>query len=141
MVGEVGVVANDDLAAVQVFGLKVLPIGGEDKFCAGLRSGGATLQGRKGICNCAIFSDLEVDVVGLKNAANIRFVGRAGSQALDRRGLVAESLQEREGELLGVERLLGKLGYGLFDLNGVQGFVLCFYRWLWSARCARYTHA
>ena len=67
MVGEVGVLANDDLAAVQVFGLKVLPIGGEDEFCTGFRRRRAGLERRKSRRDRAIFSDLEVDVVGLKN--------------------------------------------------------------------------
>ena len=120
MVGKVGIVTDDDLAAIQVFSLKVLSIGGEDEFCTGFRRRRASLERRKGLRDRAVFSDLEVDVVGLKNPANIQFVGRAGPQALDRRGLVAERLQEREGELFHVERLLGKLGYGFFDLNGVQ---------------------
>ena len=35
MIGEIGVVADDDFAARQVFGLKVLPIGGQDEFRLG----------------------------------------------------------------------------------------------------------
>src|SRR3954447_19838578 len=61
-----------------------------------------------------------MDVVGLKDAAQAGFVRLALAQALEGRFLVAEGLQEGERKLLGIERLLGKGGYGLLDLNGVH---------------------
>src|SRR3954452_2338516 len=61
-----------------------------------------------------------MDVVGLKDAAQVGFVRLALAQALEGRFLVAEGLQKSERKLLGIERLLGEGGYGFFDLNGVH---------------------
>jgi hypothetical protein len=61
-----------------------------------------------------------MDVVGLKDSAQVGPVRLALSQALEGRFLVAEGLQERERELAGVERPLGERRYGLFNLNGVH---------------------
>ncbi len=61
-----------------------------------------------------------MDVIGLKDAAKIGLVRLALAQPLDRRLLVAKGLQEREGKFPCVERLLGELGYGLFNLDGVH---------------------
>jgi hypothetical protein len=63
-----------------------------------------------------------VDVVGLKDAADVGLVRLALAQALNRRFLVPECFQEQIGELLGVERLLGERGYGLFNLDRVHRF-------------------
>ena len=65
-------------------------------------------------------SDGDMDVVGLKDAAQVGLVRLALAQALDRRFLVAEGLQEGERKLRGVKRLLGQGRDGLFDLNGVH---------------------
>jgi hypothetical protein len=49
-----------------------------------------------------------MDVVCLQDAAQIRFVRLALAQALERRLLIAEGLQEGEGELRRVKGLLRK---------------------------------
>ena len=61
-----------------------------------------------------------MDVVGLKNAAEVGLVRRTRAQPLDRRLLVAEGFEEGVREVLGVKRLLRQLRNGLFYLNGVQ---------------------
>ena len=61
-----------------------------------------------------------MDVVGLKDAAEVGLVRLALAQALERRFLVPEGLQEGERKFLGIERLLGQRGNGLFDLDGVH---------------------
>ena len=65
-------------------------------------------------------ADGDVDVVGLKNAAEVGLVRLALAEALEGRLLVAEGFEEREGELLRVERPLGQLRYRLFDLDSVH---------------------
>jgi len=62
-----------------------------------------------------------MDVVGLKDAAQVRLVRLALPQALEGRLLVAEGFQEREGELLPIERPLGQRGDRLLNLDGVHG--------------------
>lgn len=62
-----------------------------------------------------------MDVVSLEHPpSDIALVGRALAKLFDGRGFVAERFEELVGELLGVERLLEEIGYGLFDFNGVQ---------------------
>ena len=65
-------------------------------------------------------ADGDVDVVGLKDAAEIGLVRRAAAQALERGVLVPEGFEEANGKFLPVEGLLGQFGNGLFDLNGVH---------------------
>ena len=65
-------------------------------------------------------ADGDVDVVGLKDAAEVGLVRCACAQALDRRLLVAEGFQEGKRKLQPLERLLRQVGDGLFDLDGVQ---------------------
>ncbi len=64
--------------------------------------------------------DGDVDVVGLKDAAEVGLVRLALAQALDRRLLVAEGFEEREGELGRVERLLRQRRNGLFNFDRVH---------------------
>ena len=66
-----------------------------------------------------------MDVVGLEDTAQVGFVRFALAQALDRRLLVAEGCEEGEGELPGVERLLGERRYGFLDLDGVHFLLIC----------------
>ncbi len=61
-----------------------------------------------------------MDVVGLKDAAQVGLVRLALAQALEGRFLVAEGLQEGERKLPGVERPLGERRYGLLNLNSVH---------------------
>ena len=65
MIGEIGVGADDDLAARQVFGLEVLPIGGEHEFCLGAGGRRAGLQcGQRGRC-FACGAGLDVNMAAL----------------------------------------------------------------------------
>lgn len=63
-----------------------------------------------GFRDLARIADLEVDVIVLKNAADIGFVGRAAALSPDRGRLVAESFEECERELVHVERLIRECG-------------------------------
>ena len=74
----------------------------------------------------------DVDVVRLKDAAQVGLVRCARAQPLDRRLLVAEGLKEGERKLLSVKRLLRQRGNGFFDLNGVQ-LLARFFRMVSSA--------
>jgi hypothetical protein len=68
--------------------------------------------------SCAACGD--VNIVGLKNAANVGPVRGSGAQPLDRRFLVAESFEKGKRKILGVKRLLRQFRNGLFYLNRVQ---------------------
>ena len=63
-----------------------------------------------------------MDVIGLENATEVGLVRRARAQASDGGFLVAESFKEGIGEVRAVERLFRKVGYCLFNLDGVQLF-------------------
>jgi hypothetical protein len=61
-----------------------------------------------------------MDVVGLKDAAQVGPVRLALAQALEGGFLVPEGLEEGERKLLRIERLLRERRYGLLDLDGVH---------------------
>ncbi len=120
MIGEVWIVADHDLAAVQVFSLKLSAIGREDELRLGPRRRRAGPQRGQGLGDRAGGTSLDMDIAGLKHAADVGLVRRAGAQALDGGGLVAKRFQEGEGELTSVERCLCQRGDRLFDLNSVH---------------------
>lgn len=120
MIVEVSVVARDRLAGIEVFGLQPFAVCREGELRARLRCRGAFFERDKRICYRARFAHLDVDIAGLKDAAQIGFVRSAGAQPLDRRRLIPERLQEGIGKLLSVKGLLGKVRYGFFNLNGVH---------------------
>lgn len=120
VIGRIGIGAGNGVAGGDVLGLKVGAVGGKDELRLGLGGGRAGLEGRKGLSHLPFGAGLEVDVVGLKYAIEVRFVRRTYAQALDGRVLVAEREQERIGELVSVERQLGQRGYGFFDFDGVH---------------------
>ncbi len=64
--------------------------------------------------------DRDMDVVGLKDAAEVGLVRLALAQALEGGFLVAEGLQEEIRKLRGVEWPLGERGNGLLDFDGVH---------------------
>jgi len=72
MVGEIRVGAGDGLKAGQFFGLKGLPVGGEDEFGAGFCRGRAGAQGLEGFAHGATgfvwFAHRDMDVVALEHA-------------------------------------------------------------------------
>ena len=120
VIREVLVGAGDRLAARKVLGLEGFPVRREDEFGLGARGRRAGLQRGQSLRDLAWGSDGDVDVVGLEDAAKVGFVGLARAQALERRFLVAEGLQEGERELRRVERLLGQGRYCFFDLDSVH---------------------
>lgn len=71
--------------------------------------------------NLPLITDLDVDVVGLQEAADVGLVHRATAELLDRGGYVAERFQERVRELLCIKRLFGQGGNSLFDLGSIHG--------------------
>jgi hypothetical protein len=99
-----------------------LAIRGEDEFAlltAGRRAGA---QSGKGVCKLALLGCKNVNIASLEDAASdVGLIGVSAPKPLDGSRLVAESLQERVGKALRVERLLRQSGNGFFDLNGVHG--------------------
>ncbi len=65
-----------------------------------------------------------MDVVGLKDAAQVGLVRCARAQPLDGRLLVAEGFEEGERKLLSIKGLLSQRGNRFFDLNGVHGEIV-----------------
>ncbi len=120
MVREVLIGAGDGLAARQVLGLEVRSVGRQNELRLRLGGRRAGLQRGKRLRDLARRADGDVDVVGLKDAAQVGLVRCARAQPLDRRLLVAEGFKEGERKLCRVERLLSESRDGLFDLNGVH---------------------
>src|SRR5262249_25852974 len=108
------------LAARQVLGLEVDPIGCEDEFRLRLGRGRTCLQRRESLGDLALATAGNVDVVGLKNAAQVGLIRCASAKPFDRRVLIPEGLKESEGEFDRVEWLLGESRDSFFDLNGVH---------------------
>ena len=122
MVGKILVGTGDGLAARQVLGLKVHAVGRQDELRFRFGGRGALLQRRQRLRDLSRVACGDVNVVGLKNAAKVGLVRRAGAQPLDRRLLVAESFEEGIRKVLGVKRLIRQLRNGFFYFNGVQLF-------------------
>ncbi len=120
VVGKVLEGTGDGLAAVQVFGLEVRAIGGEDELRLGLGRRRADLEGGQRLRDPPCVAGQDVDVAGLENTAEVGLVRRPRTQALDGRRLVAKGLKEGIGELCGVKGLLRKVCDGLFDLYCVH---------------------
>jgi hypothetical protein len=110
------------VGGAQVPRFERLAIRGEDEFAllaAGRRAGA---KGRKAVCELALLGCENMNVASLEDAASdVGLIGVSAPEPLDCRRLVAESLQERVGKTLRVERLLRQSGKGFFDLNGVHG--------------------
>src|ERR1035437_3287057 len=70
------------------------------------------------------WTDRDVDVVSLKDAAQVGFVRRARPQPLDCGRLVSEGFRKGERKLLSIERLLSQRGNRFFDFNGVHARAL-----------------
>ena len=124
VIGEVGIVADDDFSGGQVFRLKLGAIGSQDELRLGARGCPACPQGSEGLGHRARGAGFDVDVAGLKDAAKVGLVRAARSQALDGRGLVPEGFQEGIRELFGVVRRCRERGNGFFNLDGVHSFPL-----------------
>ena len=121
--GKVLVGAGDRFAARQVLGLEVYSVGRQDEFRLRLGGRRAGLQRGERLRDLARRADGDVDVVGLKNAAQVGLVRGARAQPLDRRLLVAEGFKEGDtGNSPASNGCSAKCGNGFFDFNGVQLF-------------------
>ncbi len=120
MVREVGVAAGDGPAAADVLGFEPLAVRRQNEFRLRLGRRRAGLQRRQRFRDLAGGGDGDMDVVGLKDAAEVRPVRFALAEAFERRLFVAERFEEGERELLRIKRPLGQPGYRLFDLDSVH---------------------
>jgi hypothetical protein len=64
-----------------------------------------------------------VNVIGLENATEVRFIRGSGAESLDRRLLVSECFKERERKALRIKRLVRELRDCFFYFDGIQLFV------------------
>ena len=120
MIGKIGVGAGHGIAADQVFGLELLPIGGEDELDLEPGGGGAGLEGGEGCRDFTRRAGDDVDIVALQDAAQIGSVGIALAQLLDLGRLAPEGLQKGIGEFGSIKRRLGQIGNCLFNLDRVH---------------------
>ena len=132
MVREVAIGAGDRFAARQVLGLDGVAIRRQDELRLGPGRRRAGPQRSEGLRDLAGGGDGDMEVVGLKDSAQVGPVRLALAQALDCRLLVAEGLKEGEWKLLSVEGLLSQRGNCLFDLDRVQLLALPF-AWIAAA--------
>lgn len=104
----------------QVLGFQCMPVCRQNEFGFGPCGRGAFPKRREGLRNLTFRAYLDMDIVSLKNPANVGLVRRARAQPLDRRLLVAKSLKEGIREVRSIERLFRELRYSFFNFNGVQ---------------------
>ena len=123
VIGKIDIATSDGFAGTDILGLKINAIGGEDEFCLGSGGGRAGFEGVQGRGHRARCAGRKVNIAGLKDAADVGFVGGPGAQALDRRLLVAENHTEGIGEFDRVKGLFREFGNGLFNFNGVHAAV------------------
>lgn len=121
MLDQIGIFANDQLAAGKVLGMDLLTVSSEDEL--GLLAGrlGTITQRGKCISDGARRAGCDVDVAALKHAAiDVRLVRGTLAKAVDSGRLVAKSGQELKRKFISIERLLDKLRYGVCDLYRVH---------------------
>jgi len=121
VVRQIGVVASQSLAIGNVFRFERLPIGGENEFRLLLCCRRTLSQRGESGRHLALWANLNVDVVALKHAARqFRLICVSNPEPLNRRLLVSESFQKREGEIAWVERLLYQPRNGFFNFDSVH---------------------
>lgn len=120
MVGKILVSACDGFAARQILGLERLTVCRQDELRFRSRRCGALPQRRQRYRDVSAGACGEVNVVGLKNTADIGFVGGPSPEPLDRRLLVAESFEEGIRKVRAVKGLIRQLRNRFFYFNGVQ---------------------
>ncbi len=122
VVVKVRVVAGNGFAIGQVFCLQAVAVRSEDELGLVFGSGGTLPQGGEGGGDCTGGAHLEVNVVALEHAPQIRLVRAAflALEPLDSRGLVAEGFQKSKGKLVWVKGGFSKLGNGFFNLNSIH---------------------
>ena len=123
VVGEVGVIAKQRFAALQVGGVDVYAVGGKQVIDPVFGVGGALFQGGKGGSGFARRADEDVNVVALEDAAAVALVGFTRTQSFQRGGLVAKGFEELVGKFVGIPGLAEEFADGLFDFDGVHGRV------------------
>ena len=136
LLGKFEIGAGEDIPARQILRLEHVAIGGEDELGLGLRGGGAVAKGGEGLRDLARRGCSDVDVVTLKNAAQIGLVGVARPQPLDLGRLAPKRLQKGVGEFCRVKRLLRQNLNGFSDFCGVhwaESFVIQGFRQLFGA--------
>ncbi|HMP82168.1 MAG TPA: hypothetical protein PKA41_05605 [Verrucomicrobiota bacterium] len=117
---KVSEVACDRFAIRNVFGFEAFSVRGEDELCL-LPSSRRALpeRGERG-GDLSFRTNFDVDVVALKDAAEVGLVGVPALEPLNRRRPIPESLKKRERKRLRVERLFRETGNCFFDLDGVH---------------------
>ena len=122
MVWKVLIRASDGPPTRQILRLEFDAIGSEDEFGFPFGGRGAISQHPERFRYRACITGQDMDIVGLENAAKVRFVRRPRTETLDGGFLVPEGFKEGIGEVGAVERLIRKVGYCLFYFNSVQLF-------------------
>ena len=122
MIWEILEVASDCFTCLQVFGFKCLPIGSQNiaDFVTFILSGFAGAQRIQRWPNGPYINRLQVDMINLKDATNIRLIGCARAQLFDRRLFVPKGFKEQVRKLGGLERTFGQSANGFFDFNSVH---------------------
>ena len=92
VVGEIGIVTNNDFATIEVFGMKLLAIRGKYIFRFRTACGVVVLERCQGFYYFAFGANLDMDVVALEYPAKIGVVRCARAQTFDRRVFIAEGL-------------------------------------------------
>ena len=120
MLGELGIVADDDVAALHILSVELSPVGRQEELRFG--SGGlwTGLQGGQRSRGVALRGDLDVDVAPLEDPTDIGSIRSACAEPLDGCLLVSERFQEGEGKLARIEGLPGEGGDRLFNLYGIH---------------------
>jgi len=125
MVGEVRVGTGDCFAIRQVFGLKGLPVCGEDELGLGFGGGRADAQDLEGLAYGTDFAHSDMDVAAEQNATgHVRGVVVPCTQAFESIFLIAERGQERERKIRCLERLQGLFRYGGFNFYCIHDLPL-----------------
>lgn len=105
VIGEFFVRASDGLSAREIFGLKNDAVCREDEARLRGHCRRAHAKRRERFGDSPRLCDEDMDMVPLKDAAEIGAVRRARAETLDGRGLIAKGLKEGVGELGRVKRL------------------------------------
>lgn len=122
MVWKVLVRASDGPPSREFLRFEFDAIGSKDKFGFPFGGCGAISQYPERFRHRACFAGQDMDIVGLENAAEVGLVRRPRAETLDGGFLVPEGFKEGIGEVGAIERLIRKVGYCLFNFNGVQLF-------------------
>ena len=104
----------------QVLGFKTDAVGREDELRLCFSGRRALPQRPQRVRDLVRVACRYVNVIGLKNTAEVGLVRGARAEPLDRRVLVAERFEESIRKVRRVKRLIRQLRDGLFNFNRVQ---------------------